>query len=155
MTCLVDEVRTVDAAYLNFSEALGTVSYNILTDKLMKYSLGNWIVVWTVNCPNCQSQRILKDMKSNWRPVTDGVLQGPVLFNIFIYDLHDRKVHSKFPDDTKLEQVADTPDGYAAILRDHIRLEKLANNHLIQFKRRKCKILHLGRNNPRHQQAGG
>jgi len=52
-----------------------------------------------------------------------------------IYDLDDGKVHSKFTDDTKLEQMAGLRDWCAAILRDHIRQEKWAINDLTQFKR--------------------
>ena len=44
MTSSVDERRAVDVVYLDFSEALNTVSYSILIDKLMKYRLGKWTV---------------------------------------------------------------------------------------------------------------
>ncbi|KAK4816685.1 hypothetical protein QYF61_019921 [Mycteria americana] len=78
---------------------------------------------------------------------------GPILFNIFINDLDDEAecTLSKFGDDTKLEGVADTPVGCATIQRDFSKLEVWANRKLMEFNKRKCKILHLGRNNPWHQ----
>ncbi|PKU47288.1 rna-directed dna polymerase from mobile element jockey-like [Limosa lapponica baueri] len=58
---------------------------------------------------------------------------------------------SKFADDTKLGGGAHMPEGCAGIQRDLDRLEKCADRNLMQFKKGKCKVLHLGRNNPRHQ----
>ena len=58
---------------------------------------------------------------------------------------------SKFADDTRLGGVADMPEDCAAIQSDLDRLEKWADRNLMKFNKEKCKALHLGRNNPRHQ----
>ncbi|GAB0182538.1 mitochondrial enolase superfamily member 1 [Grus japonensis] len=54
----VDEGRTVDAVYLDFSKASDAVSNNILTSKLMKCGLDEWTVRWIENWLNGRAQRV-------------------------------------------------------------------------------------------------
>lgn len=46
VTSLVDEGRTADGVYLNFSKVFDIVSCNVIIDKLTKYWLGKCTVKW-------------------------------------------------------------------------------------------------------------
>ena len=95
--------------------------------------------------------------KSDWSSVTSGIPQGsvigPVLFVIFINDLPEvtQSIAQMFADDTKVFRSMVTDDDRELLQEDIDQLAKWANIWQLRFNADKCKVLHIGRNNPNNQ----
>lgn len=106
---------------------------------------------------SCRKQCVtLNGVSSDWTSVTSGVPQGsvlgPLLFIIYINDLPDVvKSHCKlFADDAKLyKQIANVQD-FEAIQEDLFELCRWTLKWQLFFNLNKCKVLHIGQNNPQY-----
>ena len=94
---------------------------------------------------------------SNEVPVTSGVPQGsvlgPTLFVYFINDMPDVLdcLIKIFADDTKVYSSVHSPDQCEKLQESIDKLVDWTNQWQISFNTDKCKVLHLGRDNPCHR----
>uniref|UniRef100_A0A8C5Q884 Reverse transcriptase domain-containing protein n=1 Tax=Leptobrachium leishanense TaxID=445787 RepID=A0A8C5Q884_9ANUR len=151
-----DTGSAVDIAYLDFSKAFDTVPHRRLINKLQSLSLDSNIVEWIRQWLSDRQQRVVVNgVYSVQGLVTSGVPQGsvlgPILFNIFISDIAEG-INGKVclsADDPKICNRVDVPGGISQMTNDLGKLKKWSELWQLSFNVDKCKIMHLGRKNPR------
>ena len=170
-TEILDEGDCIDVAYLDFRKAFDLVSHEHLIYKLTKYGIKGKILNWIKDYLSNRKQRVvIRGTPSSWRDVTSGVPQGsvlgPILFLIFINDLptellsklslfaNDSKLFSRIIVNRKNSSNSGT-EGGGRLQGDLDRVVEWAKKWKMEFNVDKCKIMHLGYNNPRGEYSMG
>ena len=125
--------------------------------KIRAHAIDGKLITWLENwLANRRQQVVINGHCSGWEQVLSGVPQGsilgPLCFIIFINDIDCAaelvNIISKFADDTKLGAKISSP-------ADRENLQLCLNNLCLwaqqwgmQFNTDKCKVIHVGRNNP-------
>ena len=164
-TQIIDEGDGIDVAYLDFRKAFDLVSHEHLIYKLTKYGIGGKILSWIKDFLRNRTQKVvIRGTASTSREVTSGVPQGsvlgPLLFLLFINDLPLELLSrlSLFADDSKLfsritangnKLKVNNMDGGRLLQDDLDRVVEWAKKWKMEFNVDKCKVMHLGLNNPR------
>ena len=152
-----DERIPSDIIYLDFQKAFDTVPHKRLLIKLKAHGIGDQLCSWIENWLTNRKQRVvINGEASDWLHVSSGVPQGsvlgPLLFLIYINDLDcgiNAKI-SKFADDTKLGGKALTTGDCEVIQQDLDNLSTWSDKWLLKFNKDKCKVMHVGFNNRKH-----
>ena len=137
-------------AILDFAKAFDKVPHDLLLQKLTHYGISgnihNWIKSWLMN----RSQVVQVDgAQSDPVRVTSGVPQGsvlgPLMFLIFINDIHC-EISSQlrlFADDTLIYRVIDSDQDYHTLQSDLNKLSEWAQTWGMEFNVDKCYVMHL------------
>lgn len=148
----------VDVIFLDSSKTFDTILQSTLLDILSNCEMKRFMLCWVTNWLNGRVQSFLLNGDTyKWQLVISGVSQGsilgPILFFIFINDLYAgvECIHSKFADDTKLEDAVDSLQGWEALQRNLDRLEHQSIINDIKLNKGKWWILQVGCSNARHK----
>lgn len=156
----VDDGKSVDIFYLDFAKAFDKVPRQRLLRKLKAKGIDESILVWIESWLTGRTQKVsIQGEKSGSCSVESGVPQGtvlaPTLFTVFIDDLETEPERRqldvlivKFADDTKGAKVIQS-------LADRDKLQEAldclcdwADTWGMTFNVAKCKVMHVGKNNP-------
>jgi hypothetical protein len=150
--------------FLDFAKAFDKVPRERLLAKLEVHGIRgrtlNWIRQWLTG----RVQRVVLNGKcSTWKEVLSGVPQGsvlgPILFLIFINDLDMAAgpvtILRKFADDTKVGHKVQTMEQREQLQRALDSLYNWAEKWGMSFNVKKCKVMHLGHGNAKHEYRMG
>lgn len=155
LTRETDNANSIDIIYLDFRKAFDTVPHERLLHKLKSYGITGNTINWIRNFLTGRTQSVrVGDAVSSGALVLSGIPQGsilgPILFTIFINDLPGATLSTCkiFADDTKLYNKSDKHD---ILQRDLDSLLRWSEDWQLSFNIDKCKVLHVGKTNPKHK----
>ena len=155
----LDEGKNFDVIYCDFAKAFDKVCFKRLSVKLREAGVGEKVLKWLEDWLKGRKQRVrVEDEFSDWIEVLSSVVQGSVLggilFDIFIDDIDDAAMEAlvwKFADDTKAAKIIETEEDSRRMQAIVDSLASWADKWGMAFNVKKCKILHVGRSNPRYK----
>jgi ribonuclease P/MRP protein subunit RPP40 len=151
----IDSGYLVDVLYLDFQKAFDKVPHHRLISKVKAHGINGKVAEWISNWLSRRKQRVVINGKvSGWKSVVSGVPQGsvlgPLLFVIYINDIDDN-IQSKvlkFADDTKVYRHVHSGTDIDILRSDLVKSFDWSKEWRMLFNIDKCKIMHIGYNNP-------
>ena len=152
----MDEGKAMDIIYMDFAKAFDKVPHQRLLTKLKAHGIDGKVFQWISSWIQNRRQRVvLNGTFSDWMEVISGTPQGsilgPLLFIIYINDIDDNitiDILKKFADDTKGGQTVSTIEDQEKLQAALNQLYSWSKKWGMEFNVSKCKILHVGKNNP-------
>ena len=151
----IDSDTPVDAVFLDFRKAFDCVPHKRLLMKIEKLGISGNLLKWIKDFLTDRQQRVLiNGISSEWTEVSSGVPQGsvlgPLLFILYVNDLPSEvsSFCKLFADDAKLYKDLENLEDFEMIQNDIDKLCQWTIKWLMFFNVDKCKILHIGKDNP-------
>ena len=155
LTNLVDAGNCMDALYIDLEKAFDSVSHSKLLVKLGRVGVGGRLHTWISEflCNRLQCIKVGNSV-SECRPVISGIPQGtllgPLLFILFINDVHLQVSHCSmklYADDSKIYGCVSSFDDYLRMYKDIKCIEGWLSAWQLRINLSKCEVLHVGWNN--------
>ena len=155
----LDEGKSFDVIYLDYSKAFDKVSHKRLVIKLEEAGIKGKLLAWLIDWLRERKQRVrVNDEYSDWIDVLSSVVQGSVLggilFDLFIDDIDDEVIEAlirKYADDTKVAKIVENDEDAKEMQKIVDNLAAWASKWGMEYNIKKCKVLHVGKNNPRNR----
>ena len=155
-TEILDRGSSMDSIYLDFSKAFDSVPHQRLARKLESFGIKGQVLEWLKNFLSDRRQKVrINEEESDWEKVLSGVPQGsvigPILFIIFINDMPEavQSFIELFADDAKVFAEVKDEQHHDNLQEDIGALQDWAVDWQLAFNAKKCKVMHLGKNNPK------
>jgi hypothetical protein len=157
LTKCLDEGIPVDVFYLDFAKAFDKVPHGRLIIKLeakgITGELLNWVEEWLAGrTQRVAVEGVLSEEEEVKSGVPQGTVMGPPLFTVFIDDIDEFvelvKLFVKFADDGKGLKIIQSRKDADELQLSLNNLCEWASRWGMAFNVDKCKIMHIGRNNP-------
>ena len=123
---MLDDGKSVDVAYFDYSKAFDKVSHRLLKQKLKAYGIEGKLFAWIEAWLSDRKQRVVVgDAKSSWLEVVSGTTQGTVLgFLLFLIFINDLPKTCSGRDESLIMLLADDTKTYQEISSDSERQER-------------------------------
>ena len=142
--------------YLDFKKAFDSVPHQRLLTKLHGYGVRGNIFNWVKDFLTGRTQHVtINDKQSSSTNVSSGVPQGSVLGpTLFIYFINDlptvvTTLIKIFADDTKAYNRISNFKDHEELQFTIERLVEWSNTWQLKFNGGKCKVLHIGKKQPK------
>ena len=151
-TDILDAGGTIDVCCMDFMKAFDKVPLRSLITKLQNHGIQGMLLDWIRSFLEHRQQRVvINGQYSTWRNVRSGIPQGfvlgPLLFVIYISDLHETVLSQVFlfADDTKMyRQIQDASDRHTFQL-DISKLQEWVDKCFLRFHPDKYNLMTIGR----------
>ena len=147
----------VDVIYLDYAKAFDTVPHERLLRQISSFGIKGKALHWIRSFLTGRHQQVRVNADtSTRRPVISGVPQGsvlgPILFTLFVSDVPGAvsSLISMFADDTKVYTALLEDDSSQNLADDLESLQEWSQKMQMCFHPKKCKVMHLGSKNMRH-----
>lgn len=151
----MDKQKQVDVVYTDFEKAFDRVDHIILIRKLEHLGIHGDLLRWVESYLNNRSQAVaLGGFCSDFIKITSGVPQGsllgPLLYNVYLYDIYTCFHDSRFlmyADDTKIFIDISNINDANKLQSDLNRLNEYYEHNRITVNSKKCQLITFTRKN--------